>query len=71
MIFQNCLTLPLKMVKSFMDDPTDSKNPDATEANSLGDEKTENDNPKVFTKYLLFFMVFNKVLHVMEFPAGR
>ena len=54
-----------------MDDPTDSKNPDATEANSLGDEKTENDNPKVFTKYLLFFMVFNKVLQVMEFIAER
>ena len=59
------------MVKSFMGDTTDSKNPDATEANSLGDEKTENDNPKVFTKYLLFFMVFNKVLQVMEFPAER
>ena len=50
--FQNFLTLPLKMVKSYMDDPTDSKNPDATEAPSLGDEKTDNDNPKVLTTYL-------------------
>ena len=59
------------MMKSYMDDPTDSKNPDATEAPSVGDEKTENDNPKVLKYYLSIFIGFDKVLQVMEFPAER
>ena len=53
-----------------MDDPTDSKNPDATEANSLGDEKTENDNPKVFTKYLLFLWFLIKCCRSWSFQQG-